>query len=58
VTLVIVEQNVAHALSVADRGYVIRNGRAVLSGTGEELTNNPEVRRAYLGLVHNEEKIG
>jgi branched-chain amino acid transport system ATP-binding protein len=49
-TLVIVEQNVSQALKVADRAYVIQGGRVVLSGTGRELTNNEDVRRAYLGL--------
>jgi branched-chain amino acid transport system ATP-binding protein len=50
ITLVIVEQNVSQALRVADRAYVIGGGRVVLSGTGRELTNNNDVRRAYLGL--------
>jgi len=49
-TLVIVEQNVGQALKVADRAYVIQHGRVVLSGTGRDLTNNADVRRAYLGL--------
>lgn len=59
VTLVIVEQNVRHALSVADRGYVIQHGRVVLSGSGAELSGNPEVRRAYmgLGLANREEQL-
>jgi branched-chain amino acid transport system ATP-binding protein len=50
ITLVIVEQNVSQALRVADRAYVIGGGRVVLSGTGRELSNNNDVRRAYLGL--------
>ena len=53
-TLVIVEQNVGQALRVADRAYVIQGGRVVLSGTGRELTNNEDVRRAYLGLHERE----
>jgi branched-chain amino acid transport system ATP-binding protein len=57
ITLVIVEQNVAQALRVADRAYVIQNGRVALKGTGKELTNNEEVRRAYLGLSpHKQEE--
>ena len=48
-TLLIAEQQVPLALSVADRGY--ENGRIRLSGTAEELEANPEVRRAYLGVV-------
>jgi len=51
-TLLIVEQNVGHALSIADRAYVIQNGRVVLEGTGRELSRNPEVQRIYLGLGH------
>jgi branched-chain amino acid transport system ATP-binding protein len=50
-TLLIAEQQVPLALSVADRGYVLENGRIRLSGTAEELDQNPEVRRAYLGVV-------
>jgi branched-chain amino acid transport system ATP-binding protein len=50
-TLLIAEQQVPLALSVADRGYVLENGRIRLSGTSAELDQNPEVRRAYLGVV-------
>lgn len=50
VTLLLIEQNVRLALSVADRGYVIQSGSVVLSGSGQELLGNPEVRKAYLGL--------
>ena len=50
-TLLIAEQQVPLALSVADRGYVLENGRISMSGTAEELDQNPEVRRAYLGVV-------
>jgi branched-chain amino acid transport system ATP-binding protein len=39
------------ALSVADRGYVLENGRIRLSGTPAELERNPDVRRAYLGVA-------
>ncbi len=49
-TLLLIEQNVRLALSVADRGYVIQSGSVVLTGTGAELLGNPEVRKAYLGL--------
>src|ERR687888_2633605 len=49
-TLLIAEQQVPLALSVADRGYVLENGRIRLRGTPEELEQNPEVRRAYLGV--------
>jgi branched-chain amino acid transport system ATP-binding protein len=50
-TLLIAEQQVPLALSVADRGYVLENGRIGLSGTSEELDRNPEVQRAYLGVA-------
>ncbi len=48
-TLFLVEQNARHALQLADRGYVMVNGEIKLSGSGEELLNNDEVRSAYLG---------
>jgi branched-chain amino acid transport system ATP-binding protein len=47
-TVFLVEQNAYHALSLADRGYVMVNGRITLSGPGRELLANPEVRAAYL----------
>ena len=50
-TLLIAEQQVPLALSVADRGYVLENGRIRLEGASEELEQNPEVRRAYLGIA-------
>ena len=50
VTVLLVEQNTHHTLKIAHRGYVVEAGRTVLSGTGQELLNNDEVRRAYLGL--------
>ena len=51
VTLLIAEQQVPLALSVADRGYVLENGRIRLQGAASELERNPEVRRAYLGVA-------
>jgi branched-chain amino acid transport system ATP-binding protein len=50
-TLLIAEQQVPLALSVADRGYVLENGRIRLQGTPSELERNPEVQRAYLGVA-------
>jgi branched-chain amino acid transport system ATP-binding protein len=47
-TIFLVEQNAYHALALAHRGYVMVNGRVVLSGTGRELLSMPEVRAAYL----------
>ena len=49
-TVLLVEQNVAHSLKLADRGYVLENGRIALSGTGAELLDNDGVRQAYLGI--------
>ena len=51
VTLLVAEQQVPLALSLADRGYVLENGRIRLEGTSEDLARNPEVRRAYLGVT-------
>jgi branched-chain amino acid transport system ATP-binding protein len=49
-TILLVEQNVIASLKLADRAYVLENGRIVLSGTGHELLDNDGVRQAYLGL--------
>ncbi|ATU95381.1 ABC transporter ATP-binding protein [Phyllobacterium zundukense] len=49
-TILLVEQNVELALSVADRGYVIANGRIALSGTASELAGSDLVRQAYLAI--------
>ena len=48
-TILLVEQNARMALSVADRAYVMETGNIVLSGTGEELAQSPEIQKAYLG---------
>lgn len=48
-SILLVEQNAAMALSVADRGYVLETGNIVLEGTSQELLENPQVRTAYLG---------
>jgi len=49
VAIIMVEQNAKQALSIADRGYVLVTGENKFSGTGEELLNDPEVRRSFLG---------
>lgn len=49
-TVLLVEQNVSMALQVAQRAYVLENGRVVLHGPAAELRENDEVRRAYLGI--------
>ena len=48
--VLIVEQRVAESLAAADRAYVLKSGRLVLSGTSKDVAANPEVRAAYLGL--------
>ena len=50
VTVLLVEQNVKHTLSMCDRAYVLENGRITLSGTGNEFLNNDHVKEAYLGI--------
>ncbi len=49
-TILIVEQNAVQTLKMADYGYVLENGEVVLSGSGEDLLENEEIRTAYLGL--------
>jgi branched-chain amino acid transport system ATP-binding protein len=49
-TVLLVEQNVAVSLKLADRAYVLESGRVVLSGAGAELLADPRVKEAYLGL--------
>jgi branched-chain amino acid transport system ATP-binding protein len=49
VTVLLVEQNAHAALSLSSRGYVLESGRITLQGRGEELLNNEQVKRAYLG---------
>lgn len=48
-TILLIEQNAHQALSIADRGYVIASGEIQLTGSGEKLLNDPQVKRAYLG---------
>jgi branched-chain amino acid transport system ATP-binding protein len=49
VTILLVEQNAQMALSVADRGYVLETGGITVSGTGRELSESDDIRKAYLG---------
>jgi len=49
VTILLVEQNANMALKAADRAYVMETGRITMSGTGQELSENEEIRAAYLG---------
>lgn len=53
-TILLVEQNAKAALTVADRGYVLETGRIILEGETEDLLNNKEVQRAYLGKEYQE----
>jgi len=52
VTILLVEQNVHHALRIADRACVIKTGRITMIGSGRELLSDPEVRKAYMGSLH------
>ena len=49
-SILLIEQNVFHSLKIAKRGYVLENGEIALSGTGQELLENPHIRKTYLGL--------
>jgi len=49
VTVLLSEQNASMALSISSRGYVLENGRMVMEGSAEELADNEEVRKAYIG---------
>ena len=48
-TILLVEQNAEMALQIAHRAYVLESGHIKLSGTGQELANSDEIRKAYLG---------
>jgi len=50
ITILITEQFARPVLPIIDRGYVIENGMLALSGTGEELMDNPEIKSAYFGI--------
>ena len=49
-TILLVEQNIFHSLSLSHRAYVLENGSIVMSGTGKDLLTNPHIRQSYLGL--------
>lgn len=49
-TILLVEQNVFHSLSLSHRGYVLENGSISMSGTGQDLLKNQHIRQSYLGL--------
>lgn len=50
-SMLIIEQNLVKALQIADRGYVLETGKITLAGESHELLNNPDVRKAYLGIA-------
>jgi branched-chain amino acid transport system ATP-binding protein len=50
ITILITEQFARPVLPIIDRGYVIENGMLALSGTGQELMDNPEIKSAYFGV--------
>jgi branched-chain amino acid transport system ATP-binding protein len=50
ITVLLIEQNVRHTLEIADRAYVLENGRIVSEGKSGELLNNDHIKKAYLGL--------
>ena len=49
-SLILVEQNVIQSLAIADRAYVIEEGRVTLSGAAADLRENSDLKRSYLGL--------
>jgi branched-chain amino acid transport system ATP-binding protein len=49
-SILLIEQNVFNSLKISDRGYVLENGKIVLDGKGQELLENPHIRKTYLGL--------
>jgi branched-chain amino acid transport system ATP-binding protein len=49
-TVLLVEQDVKHSLSLSDRGYVLEHGRTVMEGPAKDLLENPHIKTAYLGL--------
>ncbi|EKD37609.1 MAG: hypothetical protein ACD_75C01071G0008, partial [uncultured bacterium] len=49
-TVLMVEQDVRHSLSLSDRGYVLEHGRVVMEGKADDLIDDPHIRKAYLGI--------
>lgn len=50
ITILLVEQNIRHSLSISDWGYVLENGKIAMEGKGEELLTNSHIKQAYLGV--------
>lgn len=55
-TILVVEQNASIALSIADYGYIMEQGRIVLEGLASDLKNNPDVKEFYMGVTDNGRK--
>jgi len=55
-TILLVEQNAKAALSIADWGFIMENGRIVLDGASADLLENPDVQEFYLGMSHGGER--
>ena len=53
-TVLLVEQNANMALKVAHQAYVLETGKITMSGTGQELLENPDIKAAYLGKKRNQ----
>jgi branched-chain amino acid transport system ATP-binding protein len=52
VTILLAEQNAFQALDMADQAFVLETGKVIVSGTGQDLLDNPLVQKAYLGVAH------
>ncbi|MGG1660682.1 ABC transporter ATP-binding protein [Brevibacillus sp. NRS-1366] len=50
ITVMLVEQNVNHSLAMADKGFVLENGRVTMSGVAQDLLHDPHLKAAYLGM--------
>jgi branched-chain amino acid transport system ATP-binding protein len=50
VTILLVEQRLSESLEISDRAYVLQTGRVLMDGVAADIRDNPEIRRAYLGM--------
>jgi branched-chain amino acid transport system ATP-binding protein len=50
VTVLLVEQNIRDSLNIADRGYVLEEGKIIIEGKGRELLSNDHIKEVYLGI--------
>ncbi len=57
-SILLIEQNAMMALSIADHGYIMENGKVVMDGPGEQLRNDEDVKEFYLGLHGGDEEEG